>query len=147
MTDRKKQIAELLRDFQRGNISRRELIARGTALGISAFFLGKLTTDRAFAQDATPEAIAPGSTITVPGDLRTDLSGTELTIVLGQDGPGVPWEEAAVAMFTEATGIAVTRISGSQNANERLANYQQVLNAQSGDIDAMQIDVIWPGIL
>jgi trehalose/maltose transport system substrate-binding protein len=147
VTDRKTQIADLLRDFQRGNVTRRELIARGTALGISAFFLGKLTTDQAFAQDATPEAIAPGATLTMPADLRTDLAGAEITAVLGQDGPGVPWEEAALAKFTEVTGITVNRISGSQNANERLANYQQVLNAQAGDIDAMQIDVIWPGIL
>jgi trehalose/maltose transport system substrate-binding protein len=145
---RNKQIAELLKDFRRGSINRRELIARGTALGISAFFLGRLTTDRAFAQDATPEAITPGSTITMPADLRTDLAGAEITAILAQDGPGVPWEEAALAMFTEVTGIAVNRISGSQNANERLtAQYLPVLNAQAGDIDAMQIDVIWPGIL
>jgi trehalose/maltose transport system substrate-binding protein len=147
VTDRNKQIGDLLKDFRRGTITRRELVTRGSALGISAYFLGKLSADRAFAQDATPEAIAPGTTIVVPADIRTDLSGTELTIVLGQDGPGVPWEEAAVAKFTEATGIAVTRISGSQSATDRLASYLQVLNAQAGDIDAMMIDVIWPGIM
>jgi trehalose/maltose transport system substrate-binding protein len=144
---RNKQIAELLKDFRRGSINRRELIARGSALGISAFFLGRLATDRAFAQDATPESIAPASTLTMPADLRTDLAGAEITAVLGQDGPSVPWEEAALVKFTEVTGITVNRISGSQNANERLASYLQVLNAQAGDIDAMQIDVIWPGIL
>lgn len=146
-TANERQIAGLLRDFRRGVINRREFLARGSALGISAYFLGRITTDRAFAQDATPEGIAPASTLTMPADLRTDLSGTEITAVLGQDGPGVPWEEAALVKFTEVTGIKVNRISGSQNANERLANYQQVLNAQAGDIDAMQIDVIWPGIL
>ena len=109
MTDRNKQIGDLLKDFRRGTITRRELVTRGSALGISAYFLGKLSADRAFAQDATPEAIAPGTTIVVPADIRTDLSGTELTIVLGQDGPGVPWEEAAVAKFSEATGIAGSR--------------------------------------
>ena len=147
---RNKQIAELLKDFRRGSINRRELIARGTALGISAFFLGRLATDRAFAQDATPEAIEPGSTLTMPADLRTDLSGQEITAIIGDDGSGlgVAWEEAALAKFTEATGIAVTRISGNQNANERLTGqYLPVLNAQAGDIDVMQIDVIWPGIL
>lgn len=142
-----RQIGALLRDFQRGNVSRRELMVRGSALGISAFMLGRLATDRAFAQDATPETIAPASTLTMPADLRTDLAGTEITAVLGQDGPGVPWEEAALVKFTEVTGITVNRISGSQNANERLSAYLQVLNAQAGDIDAMQIDVIWPGIM
>jgi trehalose/maltose transport system substrate-binding protein len=145
---RNKQIAELLKDYRRGSITRRELISRGSALGISAFFLGRLTTDRAFAQDATPETIAPGSTLTtLPADLRTDLAGQEITAVLAQDGPGVPPEEVYLAKFTEATGIVVNRISGASNANDRLASYLQVLNAQAGDIDAMQIDVIWPGIL
>jgi len=147
VTERSRQIGDLLKDFRRGTITRRELVTRGSALGISAFFLSKLASDKAFAQDATPEAIENGSTIVVPSDIRTDLSGTELTIVLGQDGPGVPWEEAAVAKFTEATGITVNRISGAQNANERLASYLQVVNAQAGDIDAMMIDVIWPGIM
>ena len=145
---RKRRIGELLREYQKGRINRRELMVRGSALGISAFFLNKLSLDKAFAQDATPEAIVPGSTITMPADLRTDLGGAEITAVLAQDGPGVPWEEAALAMFTETTGIAVNRISGSQNANERLTGqYLPVLNAQAGDIDVMQIDVIWPGIL
>ena len=147
MSDKHPQVSALLKDWRRGAISRRELMARGSALGISAFFLGKLSMDKAFAQDATPEAIAPGSTLTEMPELRTDLSGQEITAVLAQDGPGVPSEEAYLAKFTEATGIIVNRISGSQNANERLANYLQVLNAQAGDIDAMQIDVIWPGIL
>jgi trehalose/maltose transport system substrate-binding protein len=147
VTDRNKQIGDLLKDFRSGNINRRELMVRGTSLGIAAVFLGRLASDQAFAQDATPEAVAPGSTLTMPADLRTDLSGTEITAVLGQDGPGVPWEEAILAKFSEVTGITVNRISGSQNANERLAAYLQVLNAQAGDIDCMQIDVIWPGIL
>ena len=145
--ERTRRIGNLLKDFQKGRINRRELMVRGSALGISAFFLNKLSLDKAFAQDASPEAITPGSTITMPADLRTDLAGAEITAVLAQDGPGVPWEEAALAKFTETTGIVVNRISGSQNANERLSNYLQVLNAQAGDIDAMQIDVIWPGIL
>lgn len=147
MTDRRKEIGDLLKDFRRGNINRRELMVRGTALGIAAVFLGRLASDRAFAQDATPESIAPGSTLVMPADLRTDLTGAEITAVLAQDGPGVPWEEAALAKFSEATGIVVNRISGAANANERLASYLQVLNAQAGDIDAMQIDVIWPGIM
>jgi trehalose/maltose transport system substrate-binding protein len=147
VTDRTRQIGDLLKDFRRGRITRRELMVRGSALGVSAFFLSRLATDKAFAQDATPEAIAPASTLTMPADLRTDLAGAEITAVLGQDGPGVPWEEAALVKFTETTGITVNRISGSQNANERLAGYLQVLNAQAGDIDAMQIDVIWPGIM
>ena len=145
MTYRKRQISELLKEWRRGAITRRELIARGSALGISAFFLGKLSMDKAFAQDATPGAIAPGSTLTLPADLRTDLAGAELTAILDQDGPSVPFEEAALAMFAEVTGITVTRLSGS---SDRLSSQiLPVLNAQAGDIDVFEIDVIWPGIL
>ena len=149
MTEQRTQaIKELLNDFRRGKITRRELMARGSAVGVSAFFLNRLATDSAFAQDATPEAIAPGSTLEMPADLRTDLGGAQITAVLAQDGPGVPWEEAALAKFTETTGIQVNRISGNQNANERLTGqYLPVLNAQAGDLDVLQIDVIWPGIL
>ena len=60
--------------------------------------------------------------------------------------PSVPWEEAAIAKFTEATGIQVTLTVGPQSATERLAQYQQFFAAQATDVDAMMIDVIWPGI-
>jgi len=76
-----------------------------------------------------------------------DLSGKSINVILGSDGPVVPWEEAAVAKFSEATGCTVTRTSGPESATERLAQYQQLLAAQATDVDAMMIDVIWPGIL
>jgi trehalose/maltose transport system substrate-binding protein len=142
-----KKIAGLLRDFRSGSINRRELITRGMALGVSAYFLGRIATDSAFAQDATPEAIAPGSTLTSPSGFDQSLAGQSITVVLGSDGPGTPWEEAAVAQFTADTGVNVNRISGAQSATDRLANYLQILNAEASDIDAMMIDVIWPGIL
>ena len=60
--------------------------------------------------------------------------------------PTIPWEEAAVAKFADATGIDVTRTSGPVSATDRLAQYQQLMAAQASDVDAMMIDVIWPGI-
>jgi len=145
---RTQAVSTMLSEFRRGKITRRELMVRGTALGVSAYFLGRLATDSAFAQGATPEAVAPGSTLQMPADIRTDLAGAQITAVLAQDGPGVPWEEAALAKFTEVSGIQVNRISGNQNANERLTGqYLPVLNAQGSDLDVLQIDVIWPGIL
>jgi trehalose/maltose transport system substrate-binding protein len=38
-------------------------------------------------------------------------------------------------------------ISTPNDANERLALFQQLLAARSPDIDVFQIDVVWPGIL
>ena len=66
---------------------------------------------------------------------------------MGSDGPGTPFEQACVKLFTETTGIEVNYIAGAQSTTDRLSNYLQILNAQASDIDAMMIDVIQPGIL
>jgi trehalose/maltose transport system substrate-binding protein len=55
-------------------------------------------------------------------------------------------QEGAQA-WAEATGNQVNVISTPNSATERLALYQQILAANSADIDVFQIDVIWPGIL
>ena len=49
--------------------------------------------------------------------------------------------------WAEQTGNQVKVISTPNSATERLALYQQILAANSADIDVFQIDVIWPGIL
>lgn len=45
------------------------------------------------------------------------------------------------------TGNEVRFVSTPGQSNERLALYQQLLAARSGDIDVFQIDVVWTGIL
>jgi trehalose/maltose transport system substrate-binding protein len=55
-------------------------------------------------------------------------------------------QEGAEA-WAEATGNQVNVISTPNSATERLALYQQILAANSADVDVFQIDVIWPGIL
>jgi len=122
------------------------MFKRATALGLSVSSIAAL--GRAYgvsAQDATP-AGEPGYSIVPPADLRTDLTGS-ISVVLGSEGTSTPWEEAAIRIFNEATGINATRIAGAEQATDRLANYQQLLGAGASDVDAMQIDVIWPGIL
>jgi len=148
--DASSPVTRLLAESLSGQLSRRDILKRAGALGLSAPLVGVMLSAQAHvaaAQDASPVAGEPGSTIVVPEGLPTDLGGTTLNIILGQDGPVVPWEEAAVAKFSEATGISVNRTSGPESATERLAQYQQLLAAQASDVDAMMIDVIWPGIL
>ncbi|MCA9880673.1 MAG: ABC transporter substrate-binding protein [Thermomicrobiales bacterium] len=140
-------VTRLLAEALTGKLSRRDVMKRASALGLSAPLVGVMLSAQAHvagAQDATPTEM--GALITVPEGLP-DLSGKSISVILGADGPVVPWEEAAVAKFTEATGCAVTRTSGPESATERLAQYQQLLAAQASDVDAMMIDVIWPGIL
>jgi trehalose/maltose transport system substrate-binding protein len=49
--------------------------------------------------------------------------------------------------WAEQTGNQVEIVSTPNSATERLALYQQILAANSADIDVFEIDVIWPGIL
>ncbi|WP_114394053.1 ABC transporter substrate-binding protein [Oleisolibacter albus] len=49
--------------------------------------------------------------------------------------------------WARKTGNQVKVVSTPSSATERLALYQQMLAAGSGDIDVYQIDVIWPGVL
>ncbi len=55
--------------------------------------------------------------------------------------------ESGVRAWEAATGHRVNLVSTPNDSNERLALYQQLLAAKSGDIDVLQIDVVWPGIL
>ncbi|MCC7024285.1 MAG: ABC transporter substrate-binding protein [Thermomicrobiales bacterium] len=137
-------VTRLLAEALTGRASRREVLKRASALGLSAPLVGIMLSAQAHvagAQDAEP-----GSLIEAPEGLP-DLSGAKINVILGQDGPVVPWEEAACKKFSDATGCQVTRTSGPESATERLAQYQQLLAAQASDVDAMTIDVIWPGIL
>lgn len=74
-----------------------------------------------------------------------DDSDAELTAMLWATAR--PGDEEAVAYCNEQTGINVEVVSGPESATDRLALYLQFFGAGSGDIDVMQIDVIWPGIL
>jgi trehalose/maltose transport system substrate-binding protein len=56
-------------------------------------------------------------------------------------------DSAAVAYCEEQTGIDIEVINGPDSATDRLAQYLQFFGAQSPDIDIIQMDVIWPGIL
>ncbi len=54
--------------------------------------------------------------------------------------------EAAQA-WADETGNTVEIVHPPNAASEQLALYQQLLAAESPDIDVLQLDVVWPGIL
>jgi trehalose/maltose transport system substrate-binding protein len=54
---------------------------------------------------------------------------------------------AGAQRWARETGNTVRLVSTPNSAGERLALYQQLLAAGSPDIDVLQIDVVWPGIL
>ncbi|RTR07056.1 ABC transporter substrate-binding protein [Halomonas nitroreducens] len=71
----------------------------------------------------------------------------ELTISCGAVGAELALCEEGVAQWEEKTGHQVDIVSTPNSSTERLSLYQQILSAQSSDIDVMQIDVVWPGLL
>ena len=81
------------------------------------------------------------------------LSGTgqaqaaDLTISCGAVGAELTLCEQGVARWEAQTGHEVDIVSTPNSSTERLSLYQQILSAQSSDIDVMQIDVVWPGLL
>src|SRR6478752_1532063 len=130
-----------------GRIDRRQLLKSAAAAGV---LLPVLSIMRgavpAYAQDASPAAETPGYSIVVPEGLRTHLSGKEISWM----GPtsadsDLPWNEAAVQKFIDATGIKVNIVNGENQTDARLQAMRNQFAAQSSDIDVYQIDIIWPG--
>src|SRR5579859_7152714 len=56
-------------------------------------------------------------------------------------------EATATAQFSKDTGIQVTFTQRPNDSTESLALFQRFFQGQSSDIDAMSIDVVWPGVL
>jgi trehalose/maltose transport system substrate-binding protein len=145
-------VTQLMAESLAGQISRREMLRRAAALGLSAPLVALMLSAQsraARAQETTPPPDPNvGSTIVVPEGLRTDLQGAQIAAVLSDTtDPNGPWVQAAIDKFTEATGIAVNFVRGETQADQRLQAYRQQFAGQSGDFDVFQIDVIWPGIV
>lgn len=79
------------------------------------------------------------------GSSEQAATGSGITAMLGDVIREA--DQAAIDYCNEQTGVNATVVTGPQSATDRLAQYLQFFGAQSGDIDVMQIDVIWPGIL
>ncbi len=71
----------------------------------------------------------------------------QLAISCGAVGQELELCREGVAAFEESTGHTVTIVSTPNQTEQRLALYQQLLAARSPDIDVLQIDVVWPGVL
>ncbi len=53
----------------------------------------------------------------------------------------------AAEAWSQESGHEVKIVSTPNSSTERLALYQQILAAQAGDIDVLQVDIVWPGLL
>ncbi|GGX86075.1 sugar ABC transporter substrate-binding protein [Litchfieldella qijiaojingensis] len=89
-------------------------------------------------------AIALASTATT---VIGQAQAAELTISCGAVGAELTLCQEGVRAWEEKTGHSVDIVSTPNSSTERLSLYQQILSAKSSDIDVMQIDVVWPGLL
>lgn len=74
-----------------------------------------------------------------------EAAGGTVTAMLGT--PIRESDQAAIDYCVEQTGLDVEIVEGPESATDRIALYLQFLGAQEDEIDVIQIDVIWPGIL
>ncbi len=75
------------------------------------------------------------------------VQAAEIAISCGATGQELTLCEEGVTAWSRKTGHTVKIVSVPNSTTERLSLYQQLLAAQSSDIDVFQIDVIWPSIL
>ena len=93
------------------------------------------------------KSLLPAALITLCAGLPSVSNAADLTISCGAVGAELQLCKEAVEAWSKQTGNNVEVVSTPNSATERLSFYQQILSAQSTDIDIIQIDVVWPGIL
>jgi trehalose/maltose transport system substrate-binding protein len=81
------------------------------------------------------------------GSVMASAKAATIAISCGAVGLELELCQEGAQAWAEQTGNQVNVISTPNSATERLALYQQILAANSPDIDVFQIDVIWPGTL
>jgi trehalose/maltose transport system substrate-binding protein len=87
-----------------------------------------------------------GAGLLLAGLLRPAVA-VELAIACGALGLERNLCAQGVAAWSHSTGHRVRLVSTPNSSTERLALYLQMLAAGTDDIDVLQIDVVWPGIL
>lgn len=79
-----------------------------------------------------------------------------VTYITGNRGPDVEWAQGIAQKYTDANphtiggedyNVNINVIAGPESATDRSQQYLQYFEANSGEVDIMEIDVIWPGDL
>lgn len=93
------------------------------------------------------KSLLPAALLTICSGLPALAGAANLTISCGAVGAELQLCKDAVEAWSKQTGHSVEVVSTPNSATERLSFYQQILSARSADIDIIQIDVVWPGML
>ena len=83
----------------------------------------------------------------LPANLRTDLKGSSIKVVLPENAPDRPWNDALIAKFQKLTGIRVEIVRPGNDTTAVLAKYLRDFQSGSPEGDVYAIDIVWPGIL
>ena len=71
----------------------------------------------------------------------------EITVACGPSGTDVTYCFQYAQEWARLTGHTVRNFSPPSSVPDKLALYRQLFAAQSADIDVLQIDLVWPGLL
>ena len=81
------------------------------------------------------------------GVLAGAAQAATLKVSCGAVGQELELCKSAAQTWAQKTGHTVDVVTTPADSNERLALYQKTLGAGSDQIDVIQIDVVWPGLL
>ena len=79
--------------------------------------------------------------------LMNSAQAVEITITCGPSGSDVEFCLKHAQAWAAKTGHTVKNFSPPTSPTEKLALYRQLFAAKSPDIDVVQIDTAWPGVL
>ncbi len=74
-------------------------------------------------------------------------SAAVLTVACGPSGTDVSYCFKYAQEWAKKTGNTVRNFSPPSSVPDKLALYRQLFAAKSSDIDVLQIDLVWPGLL
>ena len=99
----------------------------------------------AAAAPASPETIkAPAPAVPNAADAKK-FAGAKITFYGDSVGIAAALDKTMAQKFTADTGVVVNVVPRPKDATETYATYQRLFQAQSADVDALMVDVIWPG--
>ena len=126
--------------------------AATTAAGTTAAATTAGTTTTAASATTVAGATATAATVentpapTVPNAAQAkQYSGATITFNGDTVGGSTAIDQALAAQFTKDTGITVKVIPHASSSDDYYASLQRIFQGQSGEIDVMMLDVIWPG--
>ena len=93
------------------------------------------------------KSLVPVALVVLCSGMTATVEAANLTISCGAVGAELQLCKEGVEAWSKQTGNSVEVVSTPDSATERLSFYQQILSAHSADIDIIQIDVVWPGML